>query len=349
MSKDDKPRAEHRLTVKKPSADGVLAKRIDEYISNLAGRNESGGAAQSAWWTHAEPEMLRGLMADPLDDFEARANEGVEGLANVVHPNARSGVIVLARAEDNGSPSLAILKLLLSDQQLARFDDEATGDDPIVEALISNVLPKPSEVKKGALLPHPDAAADARVLDEQLHEAADYWLKWLGLTARPKEPGLARLAITTVRSVVSQLSSEHQADDAIAEALSAKSAGTAPVSVKDFSAEVAKNAEVDENDVWQKMTQKEPGLMGPHLEVTPEALSRAEIIITLDEEVTVRGPARALAGRYRIRAATGVDGWVTELDSTRRPEVKQEIKRTTPRSRKRDATGEAGQGDDGTQ
>jgi hypothetical protein len=332
--RDQPARAEHRLTVLSPRADGHLAERINQYISNLAGRSESGGAAQAAWWSGERPVAVARLLERPVSEFEACASDALSALVAVAHPASRSGLVVLARAEDGGITYVAALKLVLSEEQLARFDDEAGGDDPIIEERISNVLPKPSEVKKGALVPHPENSADARVVDEQLQDPAGYWLTWLGLTARPKEPGLAKLAVHTARVVATELlGSEEDAGQAIAAALAEKSSQGGPVSMREFSDAVARTAHVDARQLWTAIQSREPGLEDRRLAVAAEALARVEIVITLDDGVTVRGPASALAGRYTIRPAGDGDGWVTELQSIGRPEVKEETKRGGARTR----------------
>lgn len=241
---------------------------------------------------------------------------------------------MIVRAEDQGRRYLAALKLVLSEEQLARFDDQAGSDDPIIEERISNVLPKPAEVKKGALVPHPDNTADARVIDEQLHDPAGYWLSWFGLSARPKEPGLAKLAVHTARAVTSELlSSDEQADQAIAAALAEKSSQHGAVTVREFSKAVARTAHVDARQLWNLMKAREPTFEDPRLAVGAEALARVELVILLDDGVTVRGAASALAGKYHIRPAEEREGWITELQSTRKPEVKEEARRSGARPR----------------
>lgn len=325
------PRAENGPTLQSPQPDGRLATRINQYISNMAARNESGGAAQSAWWSAARPEFIGHLLECPVDEFQDRASQALTVLVRAAHPLARSGLVVLARATENAVPHLAALKLVLSEEQLARFD-EAGGDEPIIEERISNVLPKPGEVKKGALVPHPDQAADARVVDEQLKDPAGYWLAWLGLTARPKEPALAKLAVHTARIVTGELlGSTEQAGCAIAEAL-AGAAGGGSLSVREFSNQVAGKAGIEARQLWTRMTSREPTLDQPRLAVGAEALGRVELVITLDDGVTVRGTAQALAGRYRIRPAGDSEGWVTEVRSMREPSVKEETKPSRARA-----------------
>lgn len=332
--RDQPPRAEHRLTVVAPRADGHLAERINQYISNLASRSESGGAAQAAWWSGERPDFVARLLERPVDEFEACAADALQALAAVAQPASRSGLVVLVRAEEDDTTYVAALKLVLSEEQLARFDDEAGGDDPIIEERISNVLPKPSEVKKGALVPHPENAADARVVDEQLQDPAGYWLNWLGLTARPKEPGLAKLAVHTARVVASDLlGSDEKAGQAIAAAMAEKSSQRGAVSVQEFSNAVAKSAQVDAKQLWTQMKAREPTFDDRRLAVGSEALARVEIVIKLDDGVTVRGPATALAGKYTIAPARNREGWITELQSTREPEVKEETRRGGARTR----------------
>lgn len=322
------------MTVVSPREDGHLAERINQYISNLAARSESGGAAQAAWWTGERPTFVAALLERPVAEFEEAASDALERLVAVAQPAARSGLVVLARAVEGRTNFVAALKLVLSEEQLARFDDEAGGDDPIVEERIPNVLPKPSEVKKGALIPHPEDAADARVVDEQLKDPAGYWLNWLGLTARPKEPGLARLAVHTTRVVASGLlGSDEKAGEAIAVALAEKSSQPGSVSVREFSNAVAKTALLDAKQLWAEIKAREPTFDDRRLAVSSDVFARVEIVITLDEGVTVRGPATALAGNYNIRPAQDREGWITELRSTREPDVKEETKRGGARTR----------------
>lgn len=330
VEKSAKPTIEHRGTVVSPRAEGQLATRIGQYIGDLVKRNESGGAAQSAWWDTTRPAFVQQLLQGPVTEFGQRAKDAASLLAEVTPPTARSGLIVLARDKEGPTGSMVALKLVLSDEQLARFDENASGDDTIVEERISNVLPKPSDVKKGALVPHPDGRADARVVDEQLRDPAGYWLKWLGLTARPREPVLAKLTVATVRLVVAELTgSDAKAGQAVAAALQAGTAQTKAVSPKAFSKVAATNAELSPARVWAAATEREPTLGEQRLAVTPAALNRVELVIQLDDGVVVRGPAHALAGRYRIRTAG--QQWVTEIDSKRRPEVKEATKRGATR------------------
>lgn len=322
------------MTVASPRPDGHLAERINQYISNLATRSESGGAAQAAWWSAERPDFIGRLLERPVAEFEACASDALEALVAVAHPASRSGLVVLARASEDDKTYVAALKLVLTDEQLARFDDEAGGDDPIIEERISNVLPKPSDVKKGALVPHPANAAHARVVDEELRDPAGYWLNWLALTARPKEPSLAKLAVHTARLVASDLlGSDEKAGQAIAAALAEKSSQRGAVSVREFSNAVAKSAEVDARQLWAQMKAREPTFDDRRLAVGSEVLGRVEIVIVLDDGVTVRGPATALAGRYTIAPARNSEGWITQLQSTREPEVKEETKRGGARTR----------------
>lgn len=317
----------HRRAILHPRANGPLAIRIGKYLDDLASRHESGGRSQSAWWVGGQPKFIADLLNAPGAQFEQRGNQAAALLA-AAPQQASSGVIVLVRAQVDGGPSLAALKLVLSDEELGRFDDAAA--DAIVEEKITNVLPKPGDVRKGALIPHPDGAADARVVDEQLRDAAGYWLSWLGLTARPKEPRLAKQAITTIRLVVTQARDELIAGAAIADTLTAASGSAKPTTVRWLSDAAAKNAKLRPADVWAEVIKREPNLAGDRLAVSPATIGRIDTVITLDDGIVVRGPAAALAGRYRIRDAG--NGWVTEIDSKAHPEVAESTRRGPTRS-----------------
>src|SRR5487761_1089504 len=117
------PVSEHRLTLCSPAPDGILARRIQSYLANVAGREESRGAAQSAWWESSKPAFLNRLATCEPEEFEAASAEAMTLLVAKAPRSAQSGLVVIARTVED-PVSMGAIKLVLSNQDLDRFDDE---------------------------------------------------------------------------------------------------------------------------------------------------------------------------------------------------------------------------------
>ncbi len=329
LVENGKASAEFVGSVSEPSPDSALASRIGGYGENLADRNEAAGRAQSAWWVESQPEHVGRLLTCSRDEFTEASASAVKELVKATKPTSKSGLVVMTRtsAASGDSPAVVIvLKLVLGKEELTRFEEHVAAEQAITDETITNVLPRPKDLQKGALIPHPTGAADARVVDEQLQEPAGYWLDFLGLSARPKDPALAKLTAAAAREVLEERIGS-QAGTVIAQQLSSLADQPQPVGADTFLEGVAEAGGVPSEAYVTAVLEREPTLADPRAELNPKAMGRVELVITLEGGVKVRGPASSLAGRYQIREPEQGDVWVVELTSGQRPEVREEIKR----------------------
>ncbi|HLI56679.1 MAG TPA: hypothetical protein VKY26_06535 [Actinomycetota bacterium] len=241
---------------------------------------------------------------------------------------AKSGLVVFIRdAADDGNTTLLCLKMLLSQESFTRFLEAAEAADAITVDDITNILPSPEELKKGALIPHPTGTADLRVVDEQMRDAAEYWMRFLGARARPREPELAKLVAGTVlEALVSITHDEEGARSAVAAELGSVVQGVENLSVRDFVQAVGVRAETDTLRLLNEVEARDQTLLQAETILTPIAARRVDTVIELDDGIKVRGPAWALDGRWRARQRQNGTGWVLEIDSVRRPEPKRVIR-----------------------
>lgn len=316
-----KARTEFVGGVPTPKPDGVLAERIEAFARNLEERNEGSGQAQSAWWVTGQPSHLGRLLSCDTGEFATATKAAMDELVRVSKPGSQSGLLVLARP----SHRLVCLKLVLSSQKLTVFQEEVDAEDAISEETVTNILPEPRGLKKGALIPHPAASADARVVDEQLAEPAGYWLEFLGLATRPKEPVVAKKVVFHARQVLEGHIGD-RASGVVAKELERMASSGQPRTVPSFLADVARGAEVPVEEFVTAVVGKDDALGNIRAQVTPQAMEKVELLIALDAGITVKGPAKALEGRFEIRAAENGDGWVVEVKSRQRPVVRERVK-----------------------
>lgn len=332
----------HRLHVEAPVRaeyiGSVEAARIPErarsevsrYLDGMASRSEGLGRAQSAWWTAEPPapppELLR-LYSCPAMDFDDASRRAMDRLVTMTPAQARSGVVVFIRDIADGQTSLLCLKMVLSEESVTRFLDAADAANAIRVDDITNILPSPEELKKGALIPHPAGTAHLRVVDEQMREAAEYWMKFLGARARSREPDLAKLAAGTVfDAVVWMIQDEERARSTVAAELDRVVHGDERPSVRDFVQAVGTRAEIDTTRLLHEVEARDPALLLAETILTPTAANRVDTLIELDDGIKIRGPAWALDGRWRARQKQDGTGWVLEIDSVRRPEPKRVLR-----------------------
>lgn len=306
----------------------LAAERVRTYVNNLANRREGQGRSQAAWWLDSCPAHIAKLLSCNVADFDTATRAALDALvatAKGKHP--QSGVIMFVRSRDGETASLLCLKMLLGKEQLARFKDAVAADRAIHVEDIDNVLPLATDLKKAALIPHPEGDADLRVVDEQMDEPAGYWLEFLGARARRKEPETAKLTIaTTVDVLRDQGIAETDVGKSVGESLKETIAGGKPETPEKVVRRIAKKAGVPPSTVWQQVVEKEAKLAEPEASISPSAAELQKTTITLGPGITVSGLSIYLDPRYDHKPAPpGEEGWIVELTSAVEPKVRHTI------------------------
>lgn len=291
------------------------------FVDGMVNRDEGLGKAQSAWWIDGIPKELAELRTCDLDDFDVQSRAAMARLRASTPGTATGGVVVFVRTVEDEEPRLLCMKLVLSDLSLERFTGALSATTAIAVEDISGVLPKPSDLKKAALIPHPAGAADLKVVDEQAREAADYWLRFLGARVGVKEPDVGRLVASAIVPVLE----ERDVDDApllVANELKRVAAATKAESVKTFVKRVAEAAETPPTDVWAAVGEREPKLREPRVKVSPAAAQRVRTEIVLPGGIKISGLSTELGGRYNIIRDPKSDGWIVQVFTPEFPTIR---------------------------
>lgn len=305
--------------------EALAAARVQTYVDNMAGRREGRGRSQAAWWVTKRPSHIDRVLSCDVKEFDAATRDALDALVLAAKgKQAQSGVILFVRSRDGKERSLLCLKMRLEKEQLALFQEAVTADRAIHVEDIANKLPEATDLKKAALIPHPDGAADLRVLDEQLDDPADYWLEFLGARARRREPDVMKLTVSTTAAVLREQSvAEPVAGRALGESLQATIDGGKLEAPKAFVERVAKKAGVPVKPLWDQVAKRQVQLADPDSIVSPEAAELQKTTITLGPNITVSGLSIYLDPRYNWHpAAPGQEGWVLEVASDVEPVVK---------------------------
>jgi hypothetical protein len=331
--------AVHRLVVGPPAKaqyigaahpdqiEPAAAARLQSYIDNLVERSEGRGRAQAAWWKDGPPSELEQLLSCDVKDFEKNSRSALDRLVSCTPPTAQSGVIVFVRDVVGETHTLTCLKMLLSREQLARFQDAVSADQAIHVEDIDNILPEAKELKKAALVPHPTGVADLRVVDEQMDAPANYWMDFLGAHARRKEPEVAKLAVVTASQVLRDRGLEDsQVAASIGASLEEAIATGKEEEPQTFVKRVAEMVNVPGSELWSEVAQQQPRLTEPEARVTPPAAELVKTTITLEHDIKVSGPSRHLDTRFTIEPAEGDEqGWIVRLRSAEQPTIRRTI------------------------
>jgi len=290
---------------------------LAEYVTGMRERSEAQGRAQSAWWfSGSMPDILRELMTCDASKFDEASRNAILELARQAPGNAQPGLVVFLRvAGQSQGPSLLCLKMGLVQLSLTRFQEMVDVAQAITVEELRNVLPKPKELKKGALIPHPERAADLRVVDEQMDDAADYWLRFLGARTGPKEPELANLTVSLLADAV-QDTKVSTPRILVAEQLAEVAGGPEAVPVREIIRRTAEAARMDETTVLNRVAEAEPSL-NLDLTLSPAVAGRTKTIIDLGHGISISGPTIELDKRFSDRPIPG-GGWESIVRSEER-------------------------------
>jgi hypothetical protein len=325
ISKDEEVHAKFGQAANLEALSQRAREVIDSFQTNVQKRSEGQGKAQSAWWDNGQPPSeIAALLSCPAADFLENSKVPMNRLLSFVKKNAKSGVIVFVRLCELEQCSLLCLKMELVKVSVAHLNLDPAASSAITVEDINDALPKADTLKKAALIPHPDGAADLRIVDDQLHEPADYWMKFLGARARPREPEIAKLAAVTLLTVASP--SVPNAAALIAAELRQIEASEDSVSVRNFVHHVEVASNVTEGTFLQKMVQQEAELGSESAVVSPKAASLVQTVITLSGGVKITGSFAALEGRYEPKVAEDGNGWVLQISSATEPRVSRRRK-----------------------
>jgi hypothetical protein len=307
--------------------------RVQSYVDGMAHREEGQGRSQAAWWVNACPVHIAELLTCDVKDFDTATRAALDVLVFAARgKQVQSGLILFVRSRDGKKRSLLCLKMQLEKEQLALFQEAETADRAIHVEDIANKIPVASDLKKGALIPHPRGGADLRVLDEQLEEPAEYWLEFLGARARRREPDTMKLTVvTTAAALREQGVTEPLAAKALGESLQATIDGGKLETPKAFVERVAERAGVPATPLWDLVSAQQSELTEPESAVGPDAAALQKTTIALGPNITVSGLSIYLDERYDWHPAPpGQEGWVLEVTS----DVEPKVTRTKGRSRR---------------
>lgn len=300
---------------------------FDAFLENMVERDEALGRAQSAWWVDGIPAELKALLESDTRHFDDRSREAMARLLNSTPGTAVGGLVVFVRVRlEDHDPQLLCLKLKLSDVSLERFTGALSATSAISVEDIKDVLPKAKDLKKAALIPHPDNAADLKVVDEQAHDAADYWLRFLGARVGVKEPDAGRLVALTVLPALKE-EGVANAPTIMGNELKRVAAASKPEPVRSIVKHLAEEAGVEPNKMWKKVIQREPKLRDAGFRVSPAAAQRVTTEIILEGGVRVTGLSTVLEGRYEIIENPEGDGWIVQILTAQYPKVTNQVKR----------------------
>lgn len=296
------------------------------FLENMVERDESLGKAQSAWWNDGMPVELNAVINCEVEDFDVRSRKAMARLLTSTPGSAVGGLVVFVRVDEDDKKGLLCLKLALSKVSLERFTGALSPTSAISVEDIQDVLPKAKDLRKAALFPHPEGAADLKVVDEQAKDAADYWLRFLGARVGVKEPDVGRLVALTALPVLDE-QGVVDAPKILGRELRRVAAASKPESVRTFVKHLAEEGGSDPSEAWQKVTEREPKLRDSGVRVSPAAAQRVTTEIVMDAGIRVSGLSTALEGRYEIIDNPDGDGWILQIFTQEYPQITRRVRR----------------------
>ena len=292
-----------------------LPAKASDYLlsqtSEIENRSEAFGRALPGWWSPNAPAEISALLPGSGVPFATSVQAALKHLASVTPNTASPGLYVFAQTD---IPSLSIIKLDLSDQEIFRFASQAGTSGVIDYQELQDVLPSKGDLRKAALIPDPDAGADLRILDDQANEgAASYWLNFLGaVAAQPAPKVLKEVVKATVMSLESTISKQ-TLDAAVGQALKEVGQSTVAVSPQALVERIRDQTDspMAPSALWEQVQQRSTIPLPPQVVIRPRTVEHVEkvlVFLVAGERITLRGPASALSGRVTWNAtATGVD------------------------------------------
>jgi hypothetical protein len=298
--------------------DGIDARVREALVGYLAGleeRSETDGRAAAAWWSAGAPDEIAALRDCSLAEFEAVTGRAMQRLFDATPGSASEGLLLFIRAlRDGGDPVLGCLKLTLEELHRMRFSGAGDPARAIQPADLENVLPEPKQVLKAAMVPNPSGASDLRVVDDQLRDTANYWLRFLGAAPRPAEVDMTRMTAVAVEAALAEEPGidPEQAARLVAKRLHEVGEGAVLVAPRDFVNAVATDASVDRQALWSSALARDAWLEDPHFALTPVAARRLRSTFDLGDGVRLSGPTHVLEPRVR-RSRDVSGGWVLSI------------------------------------
>lgn len=293
---------------------------LSGYVDYLDRIDDAVGRAQPAWWDNEMPAELEQLEScSSVADFDAATRGAMARLRTSTPRTASSGVVLFLRGErDGGQDFVALLKMSPAVVDHALFNPEALPSDAITVAHLENVLPKPRDLRKAAVLPNP-TGPPLRVIDFQVRELASYWLSFLGAAVGPRPKEVAKaLAETAVSALVDQDVKPVDARQAVAAGIEEAGAAEGPVAPRQFVEEIARRASTEPKRAWSHVVELDSELMDEHIVVPPAVVRDLTTSIDLGGDITITGPASQVDPRVTI--AMDEDGWYVQVRATQKPE-----------------------------
>jgi hypothetical protein len=187
-------------------------------------------------------------------------------------------------------------------------------------ARLEDVLPEPSELKKGAVIPSP-SGADVRVVDlVKRGDAAGYWVDFLGVASIRASDTAINLHDASLAALEREQVKPQRALEIVAMRWDAAIEAPAPVPADEFVRDVAREAGVDAARAWQHATEANADLADPHAVVAPITAKRLRRTIALGDGVSVAGPAAQVD--RRVEVGQDATGWFVKVRATQPPEYR---------------------------
>ena len=294
---------------------------LSSYVDYLDRIDDAVGRAQPAWWSDGGmPAELSDLgSCTSVDDFDTATRKAMARLLTGTPRTASSGILLFLRGErDGGQDFVALLKMSPSTVDHAMFNPKAPPSDAITVAHLENVLPKPRDLRKAAVLPNP-AGPPLRVVDLQVKELASYWLNFLGAATGPRPKEVAKaLAETTVSALVDQGVASADARQAVATGIEEAGEAEEAVAPQRFVEDVARRAKAEPERAWLRAVELDSELTDKHVELPSAVVKGLTTTIDLGGGVAISGPASQVDPRATIAMDDG--GWYVEVRATQEPE-----------------------------
>jgi hypothetical protein len=274
--------------------------QLDGYVANLGQRDELlGKAATAGYFNPAQPNELAALRgAASAAEFEHASLAAMQRLAQRIRANATSGVILFLRDED---ARLVCMKLDPGPMTRTRIEPGARAVRTAFDvAKLEDVLPEPSDLKKGAVIPSP-TGADVRVVDlVKRGDAAGYWVDFLGVASIRASDTAINLHDASLAALEREQVQPRRALEIVAQRWEAAIEAPAPVGADEFVRDVAREAGVDAARAWQHATEANADLADRHAVVAPVTAKRLTRTIELGDGVKVTGPAAQVDRRVEV-------------------------------------------------
>jgi hypothetical protein len=287
--------------VRQPDPDGAefLCRHVEEIRARTRDRRtyparfDGEGSAQN---------LFRALLLGPEPDFATAADGLAKALIAQMDARTRRGLLVCLRAEDGADVYGGVLKLDVEEENVGYLRLLSDGQAEL--GTISDVLPKPGDLKKGALTVSSLPSQQVMVVDRMTYDAA-YFPKAFGIktTARP---GVGASAL--LRAL------EQTSPEAI-EAVASVLPNVPPGEVQDVITALRPKMPALPDEAWSAVIDELARLNPP---VAYIDTSRPVTLKVVLGAITISGP---LSEMLRLVRVTGESGhWTVSLASQTEPE-----------------------------